>query len=105
VKYRSRTDIVAAILEITLEGSVKTRIMYSAFLSYPQLKEYMKLLTESGLLDYSEENRKYYTSEKGRLFIRMYKEVGKLMTPKDSRTHHKVNLVHEHGLEAARHER
>ena len=46
MKYRSRTDIAAAILEIALDGSIKTKITYRAFLSFPQLKEYLSVLEE-----------------------------------------------------------
>lgn len=82
MKYRSRTDIVADILHITQDGAIKTRIMYRAFLSFPQLKEYLELLTDSGLLEYSEEDRQYRTTEKGRHFLKMYDEVGQAITPK-----------------------
>ena len=34
MKYRSRTDIAAAMLEIALDGAIKTKIMYKAFLSF-----------------------------------------------------------------------
>jgi predicted transcriptional regulator len=39
MKYRSRTEIVAMILEAANGGATKTKIMYRAFLSYEQLKE------------------------------------------------------------------
>jgi predicted transcriptional regulator len=42
VKYRGRTDIAAAMLEIALDGAMKTKIMYKVFLSFPQLNEYLK---------------------------------------------------------------
>ena len=35
MKYRSRMDIASEILEIAEGGALKTRIMYSAFLSFP----------------------------------------------------------------------
>ena len=44
VQYRSRNDITASILEIAKDSAIKTKIMYKAFLSYPQLKEYLALL-------------------------------------------------------------
>ena len=43
MKYRSRTDIVALILEATKDGAAKTKIMYKAFLSYSQLKDYLSI--------------------------------------------------------------
>lgn len=68
-------DIAAAILEISQEGAIRTNIMFRAFLSYPQLKEYLALLVEAGLLRYSEGEKMYYTIEKGRRFLKMYREV------------------------------
>ncbi len=84
MKYRSRTDIVAEILRIAQNGAIKTRIMYNALLSFPQLKEYLELLIDTGLLKYSEGERKYHTTEKGRYFLTMYNDVGKMIAPKMS---------------------
>ncbi len=81
MKYRSRMDIAAAILEIAQGGAIKTRIMYKAFLSFPQLKEYLELLLDGGLLEYNEEEKEYYTTEKGKQFLKMYKEVGQMIFP------------------------
>lgn len=81
MKYRSRTDIAAAILEIAVDGSIKTKIMYKAFLSFPQLKEYLSVLEEKGLLSYVATDREYRTTEKGRQFLRMYKDVGQMIFP------------------------
>jgi predicted transcriptional regulator len=92
VKYRSRTDIVASMLQIAQGGAIKTKIMYRAFLSFPQLNEYLEMLTDSGLLEYSEEERKYHTSQKGTHFLKIYKEIGQTLTPKESRT--TVHLGH-----------
>lgn len=50
-------DIRAAILEIAKGGAIKTRMMYGAYLSFPQLKEYLDLLTDGGLLEYSGEEK------------------------------------------------
>lgn len=76
-------DIAAAILEIAKGGSAKTRIMYSAFMSYPQLKEYLELLTDQGLLEHNKEEKVYSTTDKGLRFLRMYAEVDK-MVPKEN---------------------
>ena len=53
MKYRSRTEIVSMILDAANGGATKTKIMYSAFLSYSQLKEYLSLLIENNLIDYN----------------------------------------------------
>ena len=81
MKYRSRTDIAAAILEIALEGAIKTKIMYKAFLSFPQLKEYLALLEERGLLEHLVSDHEYRTTEKGKEFLKMYKDIGQIMFP------------------------
>lgn len=81
MKYRSRTDIAAAILEIAVDGAIKTKIMYKAFLSFPQLKEYLSVLEEKGLLDYVATDREYRTTDKGRHFLKMYKDVGHMIFP------------------------
>lgn len=83
MKYRSREDIVAAILEIAKDSVVKTHIMYRAFLSYPQLQEYLDLLQEKGLLEYHKHEKEYLTTEEGKRFLKMYKELDK-MIPKEN---------------------
>jgi predicted transcriptional regulator len=81
VKYRSRTDIAAAILEIAVDGAIKTKIMYKAFLSFPQLKEYLGVLTAKGLLEYIPTDHEYRTTDKGKQFMRLYKDVGHMIFP------------------------
>jgi predicted transcriptional regulator len=81
MKYRSRTDIVATILEAANGGLTKTRIMYKAYLSYAQLKEYLSILVENGLLEYEDRDLKYKTTEKGLRFMRTYNEIGEMVSP------------------------
>ena len=75
MKYRSRTDICAQILEAANGGATKTKIMYKAYLSYAQLKEYLSVLIENGLLEYIKEQQLYRTSEKGLQFMRSYAQM------------------------------
>ncbi|MBC8157276.1 hypothetical protein H7X64_03830, partial [Armatimonadetes bacterium] len=70
MKYRSRTEIVAMILEAANGSVTKTRIMYKAFLSYAQLKEYLSVLIENNLLEYLEGSQNYKTTEKGLNFLK-----------------------------------
>jgi predicted transcriptional regulator len=72
MKYRSRTEIVAMILEAANGGATKTRIMYKAFLSYAQLREYLSVLIENNLLEYLEGSQTYKTTEKGFNFLKMH---------------------------------
>jgi predicted transcriptional regulator len=85
MRYRSRMDIASDMLRITNDGAIKTRIMYSAFLSFPQLREYLGLLQDRGLVDHVAKDRTYHTTDKGRRFLKMYDEVGKVLLPKAAR--------------------
>ena len=79
MKYRSRTDIVSQILEAANGGTTKTKIMYGAYLSYTQLKEYLSVLIENGLMEYQEGEQKYRTTQKGIEFLRTYDQIGQMM--------------------------
>jgi predicted transcriptional regulator len=78
--YRSKTDIVARILQAANEsnGITQTKIMYRGFLSYVQLREYLVMLVENGLLEYFEGTRTYRTTEKGLKFLNMYEKMEEL---------------------------
>ncbi len=81
MKYRSRTDITAQILEAANGGVTKTKIMYKAFLSYAQLKEYLSVLAENDLLEYVEGEQVYKTTDKGNRFLRIYNQIGEFVAP------------------------
>ena len=49
---RSRTEIVSNILDAANGGTSKTKIMYIAFLSFGQLKEYLSILLENNPFEY-----------------------------------------------------
>jgi predicted transcriptional regulator len=79
MKYRSRTEILGMILEAANGGGTKTKIMYKAFLSYAQLKEYLSVLIENNLLEFLEGSQTYKTTEKGFNFLKMHNEIGELL--------------------------
>jgi predicted transcriptional regulator len=79
MKYRSRTEIISVILEAANGGATKTRIMYKAFLSYAQLKEYLSVLIENNVIEYLEGSQSYKTTEKGFKFLKMHNEIGELL--------------------------
>jgi predicted transcriptional regulator len=79
MKYRSRTEIVATILDAANGGVTKTKVMYKAFLSYAQLREYLSVLIENNLLEYLEGSQTYKTTEKGLNFLKMHNEIGELL--------------------------
>lgn len=74
-------DITADILELALNGERKTRLMYRASLSHPQLTVYLELLTSGGLLKYVEDKKLYQTTEKGRRFLEISKEMNSMLPP------------------------
>ncbi|TLX85228.1 MAG: DUF4364 family protein [Thaumarchaeota archaeon] len=82
MKYRSRTEIVAMILQSARNGVTKTKIMYKAYLSYTQLKEYLTFLQDNGLIKYEQGSQLYRISEKGRHFLEAYDEISDLVSSK-----------------------
>ena len=78
MKYRSRTEIVSNILNAANRGATRTKIMYKAFLSYSQLKEYLSILVENNLLESQEGTQTYKTTEKGLNFLKMNNEMEEL---------------------------
>ena len=76
---RSRTEIVGNILDATNWGISKTKIMYTAFLSYGQLKEYLSILIENNLIKYLDGDNKLKTTEKGLNFLKMYNQIEELL--------------------------
>jgi len=81
MKYRSRTEIVAMILEAARTGATKTKIMYKAYLSYTQVKEYIAFLQDNELLSYEQGTQLYKINEKGYKFLRSYGEISELVAP------------------------
>ena len=79
MKYRSRTEIVRNILDATNGGATKTKIMYIAFLSYGQLKEYLSILIENNLIEYLDGTNKFKTTEKGLNFLKMHNQIEELL--------------------------
>jgi hypothetical protein len=53
-RSRSNIDIVSPILEAANGGASKMQIMYKALLSYKQMSEYVKFMTEKGFYIFSQ---------------------------------------------------
>jgi predicted transcriptional regulator len=84
VKYRSRTDIIASILQSAgteTNGVGVTRLMYSSFLSYKQVNQYLQVLKENALLNYNATSKKYIISAKGLKFMELYSKIEKILQP------------------------
>ena len=76
---RSRTEIVAMILDAANGGTTKTKIMYIAFLSFGQLKEYLSILIENNLIEYLDGTHKFKTTEKGLNLLKIHNEMAELL--------------------------
>jgi predicted transcriptional regulator len=76
---RSRTEIVRDILDSANGGATKTKIMYTAFLSYIQVHEYLSVLIENNLIEYIDGTQTYKTTDKGSHFLKMYNKIRKLL--------------------------
>ena len=75
-------DIVGLILEVAIEGATKGRIMDKAYLTVLQLKDYLFLLLENGLLCYGKGTGIYKTTEKGLRMLENYNLISKQMGQK-----------------------
>jgi len=78
MKNRSKLEIMAQILDIASGGGTsKTKIMYKAYLSYAQLRDYLTILIENGLIGH-DENAAFKITQKGIRFMGLYKQMDSL---------------------------
>jgi predicted transcriptional regulator len=80
MKYRSRTDIIAMVLRAATSGATKTRIMYSAYLSYAQVKEYLSFLLEKNLISYEEGTSLYKLTPNGMKLLLVYEGISDMIS-------------------------
>jgi UDP-N-acetyl-D-mannosaminuronate dehydrogenase len=69
MKTRNTDQTITSILCAAVDGITKTKIMYKAFITYDQLNDYLSLLVEKGLIEYTEGERLYRTTPKGVDFL------------------------------------
>lgn len=77
--HRSRTDIIACILENATGKAKKTHVMYSCNLSFKQFQVYLDLLVESRLITLKKTNESEVeilkTTNEGRSFLEAYRKL------------------------------
>ena len=79
MKYRGRDEIIGLLLNAANGGgATKTKLMYRAFISFNQLREYLLLLVENGLIQYEEGEHTYRTTEKGIRFLHLRNKIGEV---------------------------
>ena len=77
MRQRSDIDIMGEILDAANErsGAGRTKIMYKAFLSHAQMKQYLPTLTDRGLLRYDVDTQTFKITEKGLRFLNTYNRI------------------------------
>ncbi len=73
IRRRSRIDIAVDILRVALDGANKTRIVYEVHLNSSVAEKYLQMLSEKELIRC--EKRLFITTDKGRVFQEMAKEI------------------------------
>ena len=86
-KRRDKLCIIAEILEIAKDGTLKTQIMYKANLSFAQLNEYLKFMLKIKLIEKTVNKGKeiYCATLKGLDFLQRQCELNELL--KDDANH------------------
>lgn len=80
MKYRGRTEIIAAVLRAASERSTKTKIMYKAYLSYSQENWYLTFVLDQDLVQYDESSQVYSLTKKGWQYLEAYDNMIKLVS-------------------------
>ena len=95
-KRRDRLHIIADILDITRNKSLKTQIMYKANLSFAQLNEYLSFLLEVKLIAASFQSKKtvYKATSKGTRFLHNYTKIKDLLKTEGKRKGENNSLIY-----------
>ena len=101
-KRRDKLCIIAEILEIAKEGTLKTQVMYKANLSFAQLTEYLKFMLKIKLIQKLNHQGKdvYIATDKGLDFLQRQCELTELLKtdeekPKNGAKIPPANLLHK----------
>ncbi len=84
-KRRDKLYIIAEILEIAKDGTLKTQVMYRANLSFTQLNDYLQFMLRISLLEKINITGKdvYKATQKGMDFLQRYREINELLKTED----------------------
>jgi len=78
--HRGYIAIISAVLEASLEGAIKTAIMHRANLDSRQFNTYSEFLRERNLLETTDNNTRYKTTERGLSFLKNVHSMKNLLT-------------------------
>ena len=95
MKYRDRTEIITLILASAsrMNGVLKTRIMYEAFLSFSQVEEYIALLLRNSLLELDNLKKTYKTTEKGLRLLELCNSINEIVDTKKTKKDEKNSVM------------
>ncbi len=71
-RRRGFKEITYSISKAAFEGARKTRVMYASSLNVGQLNGYLAELISQGLINYEPQTKLYYTTAKGRQYLKAY---------------------------------
>ncbi len=93
-KRRDKLCIIAEILEIAKDGTLKTQIMYRANLSFAQLNEYLRFMLKIKLIQKLIERGKevYIATEKGMDFLQRQCELTELLKTEEEKSRNGVKI-------------
>jgi predicted transcriptional regulator len=93
-KRRDKISIIAEILEIAKEGTLKTQIMYKANLSFAQLNDYLTFMLKIKLIQKISEQSKeiYIATEKGLDFLQRQCELTELLKMEGEKPKNSVRI-------------
>jgi predicted transcriptional regulator len=88
LRSRDRIEIMSQILEGAKNGrsgddsgsgATKTQLMFNAYLGHGQLKHYLSILADGGLIQYDSSSETFKTTEKGVRFLETYREIDEMI--------------------------
>jgi len=94
-KHRTKEEIAALILEsiVHTNRATQTIIMYKAYLTHVQLKQFLSSLMEKGLIEHHKEDRLYTITEKGMYFLEVYNQLNQLHTSNVFNTTRELQMI------------
>src|SRR4030066_2385277 len=93
-RRRDKLCIMAEVLEIAKEGTLKTQIMYKANLSFAQLNEYLKFMIKIKLMEKVVNGGKdvYISTEKGLDFLQRQCELSEMLKTDEEKPRNGVKV-------------
>lgn len=80
MRYRDRDEIFTSILHAAgLDGARLTKLMYSSFLSYSKVVEYLTNLVENDFLHYNRTEKIFTVTPKGLRYLSMREKLCEIL--------------------------